>query len=93
MRSRYTAFVMGDVPYLRASWHVSTRPAELCLESGVKWLGLQVRAHVITGPGTAEVEFVARCRLADRAVRQHERSRFVREHGCWFYLDAVTPAA
>jgi len=29
----------------------------------------------------AEVEFVACCRKAGRAVRRHERSRFVREQG------------
>jgi len=35
----------------------------------------------------AEVEFVARCREAGRATRLHERSRFVRESGRWFYVD------
>ena len=35
----------------------------------------------------AEVEFVARFRLGGKAVRQHERSRFVREDGRWFYMD------
>jgi Uncharacterized protein conserved in bacteria len=40
-----------------------------------------------TGADTAEVEFVARFRIAGRAVRLHERSRFVREDGRWFYVD------
>ena len=35
----------------------------------------------------AEVEFVARLREAGRATRLHERSRFVRESGHWFYVD------
>jgi uncharacterized protein YchJ len=35
----------------------------------------------------AEVEFVARSRLAGRGQRLHERSRFVREEGRWFYVD------
>jgi SEC-C motif-containing protein len=34
-----------------------------------------------------QVEFVARYRLAGRAVRLHERSRFVLEGGRWFYVD------
>jgi SEC-C motif-containing protein len=50
-------------------------------------LGLEVRAHISTGPATAEVEFVARMRLAGKAVRLHERSRFVHEGGRWFYVD------
>jgi SEC-C motif-containing protein len=33
------------------------------------------------------VEFVARYRMQGQAVRLHERSRFVREGGRWFYVD------
>jgi SEC-C motif-containing protein len=91
MRSRYSAFVLGHVPYLLATWHSSQRPAELTLEAGVKWLGLEIRQYHVTGADTAEVEFVARFRVGGKAVRQHERSRFVREDGGeglrWFYVD------
>lgn len=92
MRSRYSAFVLGDVPYLLATWHPSTRPGTLDLEAGVKWLGLEVRSHRMADDTHAEVEFVARSRLHGRATRLHERSRFVRENdahgtGRWFYVD------
>ncbi len=87
MRSRYSAFVLGDVPYLLATWHSSQRPAELKLETGGKWLGLEIKQHRVTDADTAEVEFVARFRVGGKAVRQHERSRFVREDGRWFYVD------
>jgi SEC-C motif domain protein len=87
MRSRYSAFVQGDVPYLLATWQGSQRPAELELEAGAKWLGLEIKQHRITGEDTAEVEFVARFRVGGKAIRQHERSRFVREDGRWFYVD------
>jgi SEC-C motif-containing protein len=87
MRSRYSAFVRGDVAYLLATWHPSQRPAELQLEAGAQWLGLEIKQHRMTGDDTAEVEFVARFRVAGKAVRQHERSRFVREDGRWFYVD------
>jgi SEC-C motif domain protein len=87
MRSRYCAFVLGDVPYLLATWHNSQRPAELMLEPGAKWLGLQIKQHRVKGEHSAEVEFVARFRVGGKAVRQHERSRFVREEGRWFYVD------
>jgi SEC-C motif-containing protein len=34
------------------------------------------------------VEFIARRRDASgRAIRLHERSRFVREQGRWYYVD------
>ena len=87
MRSRYSAFVLGDVPYLLATWHSSQRPAELTLETDGKWLGLAIKQHLVTGADTAEVEFVARFRVGGKAVRQHERSRFVREADRWFYVD------
>ena len=87
MRSRYTAFVCEQADYLQATWHASTRPAALDFDAGAKWLGLDVRRHVITDADHAVVEFVARYRVAGRAVRLHETSRFVREGGRWFYVD------
>jgi SEC-C motif domain protein len=35
------------------------------------------------------VEFVARSKQGGRATRLHEVSRFVREGGRWYYLDAA----
>ncbi len=87
MRSRYCAYVLQDVPYLMATWHAGTRPAEAETEPGIKWLGLAVHAHRQIDAVHAEVEFVARYRIAGRAARIHERSRFVREGGRWFYVD------
>ena len=87
MRSRYSAFVLARADYLLATWHARTRPATLSFEPYARWLGLEVRAHVSTGPAAAEVEFVARMRVAGKAVRLHERSRFVLEAGRWFYVD------
>ena len=88
MRSRYTAFVLERADYLRATWHASTRPSQVSFDAGVKWLGLEVRAHQPIDTTHAEVEFVARQRdRTGRAVRLHERSRFVREDGRWYYVD------
>jgi len=87
MRSRYSAFVLARADYLLATWHSTTRPASLDFDAGAKWLGLEVREHKATGADSAEVVFVARYRVDGRAVRLHERSRFVREAGRWFYVD------
>ncbi|MFN5177101.1 YchJ family protein [Limnohabitans sp.] len=86
MRSRYSAFVRGDVAYLLSTWHPRTRPPSLSLQPQARWLGLEVRRFVETSQDRAEVEFVARYRVEGRAVRQHERSEFLREDGRWFYL-------
>jgi SEC-C motif-containing protein len=88
MRSRYAAFAAGDEAWLLATWHSSTRPASVAFEPGTKWLGLEVRDHRRIDDDHAEVEFVARYRVGGGpAVRLHERSRFVREQGRWYYVD------
>lgn len=89
MRSRYSAFVHDRLDYLLATWHPSTRPASLTPNPpGLKWLGLEVRHHTVIDADHATVEFVARHKLGGRAERLHEISRFVREAGRWFYVDA-----
>ncbi len=93
MRSRYTAFVRERADYLLATWHAQNRPAELGFDAGTRWLGLEVRAFKPLDDTHAEVEFVARQRDATgRAHRLHERSRFVREQGRWYYLNAIDQA-
>ena len=87
MRSRYSAFVLGLADHLQATWHASTRPAELTLEPGVKWLGLEVRRHQRQDDTHATVEFVARSRVGGQGQRLHETSRFVKEDGRWFYVN------
>ncbi len=92
MRSRYSAFVRARRDYLLATWHASTRPAELAFDAGVKWLGLDLRQHRLLDPTHAEVEFVARQKSpGSPAVRLHERSRFVHEAGRWYYVDGDMP--
>ncbi|WP_395141948.1 YchJ family protein [Schlegelella aquatica] len=88
MRSRYSAYVLGLVDYLLDTWHPGTRPAALEPDPpGLRWLGLEVRRHEVTGEDRAVVEFVARSKLGGRAHRLHETSRFVRERGRWYYVD------
>jgi SEC-C motif-containing protein len=87
MRSRYSAFVLEDADYLLATWHLSRRPPELSFEPGIKWLGLEIREHRQIDGTHAEVEFLARSRIAGRAHRLHERSRFLWEEGRWYYVD------
>ena len=88
MRSRYSAFVLERADYLLATWHESKRPSKVSFDAGVKWLGLEVRDFKVIDADHAEVEFVARQRdKSGRAVRLHERSRFVREDGRWYYVD------
>lgn len=88
MRSRYSAFVMGNEPYLLATWHGSQRPKSIAFEPQQKWLGLKIVEAHSTSENTAEVEFIARFRIGGgSAARLHERSRFVKEDDRWLYVD------
>ena len=92
MRSRFEAFRTGDAAWLLRTWHPTSCPAMLELDAGVRWRGLQIVDAV---DGAAEddqgvVEFRATYLDADgRPGLLHERSRFVREGGRWFYLDGA----
>lgn len=90
MRSRYSAYVRGLGDYILATWHPRTRPQLLEADPpGLRWLGLQVRRHQVIDADHATVEFVARSKLAGRAWRLHETSRFERSSGHWYYLDGT----
>lgn len=91
MRSRYAAYVLAREDYLLATWHASTRPAEVNLTTTPRpqWLVLEVRSATDNGD-SATVEFVARYRIEGRGHRLHEVSRFVREEGRWFYVEGTT---
>lgn len=91
MRSRYVAFVVGERDYLLATWHPRTRPTTLDLDPEVTWLSLEIMTTQAGGPfdETGIVEFTARFGQDGARGSQREVSRFVREGGRWFYLDAL----
>lgn len=91
MRSRYTAFARGDVDHLLRTWHPTTRPATLTLDPAIRWTQLEVLERVGGSLFDTDgvVEFRAHHREGRRRGVLHERSRFVREDGRWFYRDGV----
>ncbi|WP_370543693.1 YchJ family protein [Glaciihabitans sp. INWT7] len=89
MRSRYSAFAVGDPDYLLASWHPDTRPEAFELEAGLRWYRLDIVARTAGGllDTTGTVDFRAYWRAADgTAGVQSENSRFVRADHRWVYL-------
>ncbi len=92
MRSRYSAYVVGDTDYLRATWDPSTCPADLEVDpeapDAPRWLGLQIKKFEALDDTHAVVEFVARFKTGSRGHRLHEVSRFTRgADGRWRYVD------
>lgn len=91
MRSRYTAYALGDAEHLLRTWHPRTRPVTLDLHDNPTWTGLVVVATEGGGPGEVEgvVEFRAHWSAGGRSGELHEASRFERRAGRWFYVDGV----
>jgi SEC-C motif-containing protein len=91
MRSRYTAYVLENFPYLRDTYHSSTRPATTTLghDQSIKWLQLQVLETRAGQPGDDEgkVRFVATFQQGDHIDQMAELSRFAKEEGEWRYID------
>ncbi|MEP4485228.1 MAG: YchJ family metal-binding protein [Halioglobus sp.] len=89
MRSRYTAFVLGNESYLLSSWHPSTRPSRVRHDDNQRWLGLKIKdtEHGGAKDTTGSVEYVARFKVAGKGHRLHEISQFKKTSGRWFYVD------
>ncbi|MFF7475689.1 YchJ family metal-binding protein [Streptomyces sp. NPDC008092] len=89
MRSRYSAFVGLDEPYLLRTWHPRTRPARLDLDPGMRWTGLEILATTDGSAFHSTGTVTFRASFAGGALQEH--SRFERVDGAWVYLDGDFP--
>ena len=81
MRSRYSAFALGNAPYILKTWHPDTRPEDFTLGQA-RWLGLKIIS-------TSEdcVSFEAAFHAGNKGMLLKETSRFVRIDRHWRYVD------
>ena len=96
MRSRYSAFATGNGNYLIQSQSIQTREESNKEEvirwaKSVKWIKLEI-IHSINGSkndSTGIVEFKAHYMRNFLKHSIHERSKFVKEKGKWYYLEGI----
>lgn len=94
MRSRFSAFAVGDARYLLHTWHPSTRPASLALDPDQQWYLLEI---LNTSAGSlfdtqGVVGFRAHYRSAtNRKLKDSltETSSFLRSGRQWLYVEAL----
>ena len=94
MRSRYSAYVLGDIDYILAT-HDPDSTEEVNRDSTEKWSqeaswqGLEVRSTSAGGESDdhGEVEFVARYDVNGSPLQHHEKARFARKNDRWYYMD------
>ncbi|MFI6506798.1 YchJ family protein [Streptosporangium sp. NPDC050855] len=91
MRSRFSAFGVGDAAYLLSTWHPSTRPPGVELDDRIRWTRLEVLET--TGGSAVHTEGTVRFRAhyveRGRAGHLDEHSRFARHAGRWVYVGAI----
>ncbi|PWY54975.1 hypothetical protein DGG96_14330 [Legionella qingyii] len=94
MRSRYTAYSMGKIDYIKntmkgkALMGFNELEAEQWAKS-VTWISLDVLNSNTPDPDKGFVEFAARYFEDNRVKIIHELSEFHKENGRWFYVSGV----
>jgi SEC-C motif-containing protein len=98
MRSRYSAFVVGDVDWIMDSHHPDTvgeidRDEVAEWSRSADWAGLTIRETEAGGPDDAEgmVDFRARYKVQGRMVDHVERAHFERADGEWRFHSVIEP--
>jgi SEC-C motif-containing protein len=100
MRSRYTAFVVGNIQYIQDTQHPSTREevdvASIeAWSSQSQWMGLRM---VRTEKGLDKdeagiVEFVASYVALGKEYHHHEEAEFKKDKGVWYFVDGKVMSA
>lgn len=89
MRSRFSAFVMRDSEYLKATWHPTTRPRTLVLTGSPDWTSLRILSAGEEGDN-GTVHFQAIYRTPGGWGVLEENSEFRKVDGGWYYLAGET---
>ena len=84
MRSRYTAFVLNDLAYLKKTWHPETYPEDLDSSEPSNWVGLEI-LNALDDEDEGEVEFRASLIYDNQLEVLHEISHFDKIDGHWLY--------
>ncbi|EQC44601.1 hypothetical protein M899_2377 [Bacteriovorax sp. BSW11_IV] len=94
MRSRYSAYVTGNIDYIVATHHERDRDALEVNEiktwsENSKWLGLKIVSTEKGGEKDTEgkVEFIANFDIAGSKQAHHEMSEFKKVDGKWYFVD------
>ncbi|NDV61458.1 SecC motif-containing protein [Puniceicoccales bacterium CK1056] len=94
MRSRYCAYVIGEIDYLVQTTLPAARKADLrdsykSTYDSINWIGLEVVTTWLGGENDkiGKVEFRAFYIQDGQRSTHHEVSRFRRSKGLWFYVD------
>jgi len=94
MRSRYTAFTLANIDYIKETRHPESenefkRKATEKWAKESKWLGFELLDTEAGGPDDegGSVEFIARYISENEKHRHHEVALFQKHEGNWYFMD------
>ncbi len=94
MRSRYTAFVVGDIDYILDTHdpetvHQVERSSTETWSKQSEWLGLSILETALGGPSdyTGTVEFIAKYKIRGTTINHREVAQFRKHNGRWLFVD------
>lgn len=92
MRSRYTAYTMANIDYIKATMRGNALIGFQELDAKhwakrVRWVKLNVLNSSLENATTGYVEFEAQFVDGSRLKSIHEKSTFLREENQWFYIE------
>ena len=82
MRSRYAAYVVGDLDHIFRTWHPRTRPDVIEPDPALTWTGLRS-----CPPRATRWSSWRPYERAGVPGRRHEGSRFEQRRDKWVYVD------
>ncbi len=101
MRSRFTAFALGDLDHIQRTYARAEREkfdlsAAENTSSSIEWVRLEIFGTSAGGvdDDVGTVDFAAHYRKDGASLVHRERSRFQREKGLWVYVEGdIIPSA
>jgi SEC-C motif-containing protein len=97
MRSRYSAFVKKEMPYILTSLHPDQRSdydekSSRAWAERAEWHGITIMKTVKGGPEDSEGQVEFMVNYTENGFRQehHELSSFRKEKGTWFFTTGKT---
>ena len=94
MRSRYTAFTVADIDYIRNTRHPGSQndfdeKGTLKWAKESHWLGFEVLRTEAGGESDegGMVEFIAKYTVSGKKQDHHEEALFQKHEGRWYFMD------
>uniref|UniRef100_A0A2A4Z4F6 YchJ-like middle NTF2-like domain-containing protein n=1 Tax=OCS116 cluster bacterium TaxID=2030921 RepID=A0A2A4Z4F6_9PROT len=94
MRSRYTAYTLGKVDYILATWAEQTRQTvnaadliQRCKETEYVSLKIISKLGGTRKHTEGQVEFAAAFKSLGKIQTHRELSNFIKQDGQWYYVD------